>query len=66
MLHPPLAVMHLAGRFSSPVEELAGMFTLFEAAGYASDSPALRETFGVQALTIEEWAGRVSVGGTSG
>ena len=60
VLHPPLATMHLAGRFSAPVEELANMFALFDAAGYASDSPALRETFGVEATTIEEWAGRVS------
>jgi len=42
------------------------MFTLFEAAGYASRSPALRETFGVEALTIEEWAGRVSRTGPLG
>jgi uncharacterized protein YbjT (DUF2867 family) len=66
VLHPPLAVMRLAGRFSPPVEELANMFALFEAAGYASDSPALRETFGVEALTIEEWAGRVSRTGPFG
>ncbi len=66
ILHPPLATMRLAGRFSAPVEELAGMFALFDAAGYASDSPALREIFGVEALTIEEWAGRVSRSRTSG
>ncbi len=48
------------------VEELASMFALFEVAGYASDSPALRETFGVEALTIEEWARRVSRSRTSG
>ena len=66
VLHPPLAVMRLAGRFSPPVEELASMFALFDAAGYASDSPALRETFGVEALTIEEWAGRVSRSRPSG
>ncbi len=60
VLHPPLSMMRLSGRFSPPVEELASMFTLFEAAGYASTNPALRETFGVEALTIEEWAGRVS------
>jgi uncharacterized protein YbjT (DUF2867 family) len=60
VLHPPLAAMRLVGRLSSPVEELASMFALFDAAGYASDSPALRETFGVEAVTIEEWAGRVS------
>jgi uncharacterized protein YbjT (DUF2867 family) len=66
VLHPPLAVMRLAGRFSSPVEELASMFALFDAAGYASDSPALRETFGVEALTIEGWARRVSRSRPSG
>jgi uncharacterized protein YbjT (DUF2867 family) len=66
VLHPPLAVMRLAGRISPAVEELAGMFALFDAAGYASDSPALRETFGVVALTIEEWAGRVSRSRPSG
>ena len=60
VLHPPLAAMRLAGRLSSPIEELASMFALFDAAGYASVSPALRENFGVEAVTIEEWAGRVS------
>jgi uncharacterized protein YbjT (DUF2867 family) len=66
VLHPPLATMHLAGRFSAPVEELAGMFALFDAAGYASDSAALRETFGVEAMTLEEWAGKVSRPGSFG
>jgi uncharacterized protein YbjT (DUF2867 family) len=66
VLHPPLSVMSLAGRFSPPVEELASMFALFEAAGYASDSPALRKKFSVEALTIEEWAGRVSRSGSFG
>jgi hypothetical protein len=58
--------MRLAGRLSSPVEELASMFALFDGAGYATDSPALRETFGVEGLTIEEWAGRVSGSRLSG
>jgi uncharacterized protein YbjT (DUF2867 family) len=66
VLHPPLAVMRLAGRLSSPVEELANMSALFDAAGYASDSRALRETFGVEALTLEEWASQVSRSRTSG
>jgi uncharacterized protein YbjT (DUF2867 family) len=66
VLHPPLATMRLAGRFSAPVDELASMFALFDAAGYASDSPALRETFGVEATTIEEWAGKVSRPGSFG
>ncbi|HEX2729708.1 MAG TPA: NmrA family NAD(P)-binding protein [Rubrobacteraceae bacterium] len=60
VLHPPLAAMHLAGRVAAPVEELANMFTLFDAAGYTSDSPALRDIFGVDAISIEEWAGQVS------
>jgi uncharacterized protein YbjT (DUF2867 family) len=66
VLHPPLSVMRLAGRLSPQVEELASMFALFEAAGYTSDSPALRETFGVEALTIEEWARGVSRPGPFG
>jgi uncharacterized protein YbjT (DUF2867 family) len=66
VLHPPLTTMRLAGRFSAPVKELAGMFALFDAAGYASGSPALRETFGIQATTIEEWAARVSRPGPFG
>jgi uncharacterized protein YbjT (DUF2867 family) len=66
VLHPPLFTMRLAGRFSPQVEELASMFALFEAAGYASHSPALRENFGVEALTLEEWAARVSRARTSG
>lgn len=60
VLHPPLAAMRLAGRVSAPVEELANMFALFDAVGYASDSPALRDTFGVNAISIEEWAEQVS------
>jgi len=58
-LHPPLSAMRLAGRFSPPVEELAKMFAVFKAAGYATDPALLREVFGVEELTIEEWAGRV-------
>lgn len=60
VLHPPLAAMRLAGRVAAPVEELANMFALFDAAGYASDSTALRERFGVDGISIEEWAGQVS------
>ena len=66
VLHPPLSVMRLVGRFVPPVEEVAGIFTLFDAAGYVSDSPALREIFGVEAMTIEEWARRVSRPGSVG
>jgi uncharacterized protein YbjT (DUF2867 family) len=60
VLHPPLSAVRLAGRFAAPVEELANMFALFDAAGYATDPTALRDVFGVRALTIEEWARRVS------
>ena len=60
VLHPPLFAMRLAGRFSPPVRELAGMFALFDAAGYATDPAPLRDVFGVEALAIEEWARRVS------
>lgn len=60
VLHPPLPVMRLAGRFSPAAGEIANMFALFDAAGYASSSPALRETFGVEALSISGWAERVS------
>jgi len=66
VLHPPLAVMHLAGRLLPPVEEIAGIFTLFDAAGYVADPAPLRDLFGVEALTIEEWAGRVSQAGPVG
>ena len=59
VLHSPLPAMRLAGRFSAPVEELAGMFALFDAAGYSTDPTPLRDVFGVEALTLEEWAGRV-------
>lgn len=60
VLHPPLSAVRLAGRFAAPVEELANMFALFDAAGYATDPTLLRDVFGVRALTIEEWARRVS------
>jgi uncharacterized protein YbjT (DUF2867 family) len=59
VLHPPLSAMRLAERFSAPVEELSGMFALFDAAGYSTDPAPLRDVFGVEALTIEEWAARV-------
>jgi uncharacterized protein YbjT (DUF2867 family) len=57
VLHPPLSAMHLAGRFASPVEEVANLFALFDAAGYAADPATLRETFGIQVLSLQEWAG---------
>lgn len=66
VLHPPIAAMRLAGRFSPAVDELANMFAVFDAAGYASGSAALRETFGVEAGTIEGWARGVSRPGRFG
>jgi hypothetical protein len=51
--------VRLAGRFAPAVEELAEMFALFDIAGYATDPAPLRDVFGVEALTIEEWARRV-------
>ncbi len=51
--------MRVGGRFSSAVEELAGMFALFDAVGYAADPAPLGDVFGVEALTIEAWAERV-------
>jgi hypothetical protein len=59
VIHPPLSAARLAGRFAPAVEELAEMFALFDAAGYATDPAPLRDVFGVEALTIEEWARRV-------
>ncbi len=56
MLHVPLISLQLAGRASSYVRELANMMALFDAMGFATDPSVLRETFGVPALTIEEWA----------
>ena len=60
VLHPPLPAMRLVGRLSAPVEELANMFALFDATGYATDPAPLGDVFGVRAHTIEEWAARVS------
>jgi uncharacterized protein YbjT (DUF2867 family) len=55
-LHVPLATLRLAGRFSPYVREMARMMALFDAMGFATDPSVLRDTFGVTALTIEEWA----------
>jgi uncharacterized protein YbjT (DUF2867 family) len=59
VLHPPLPAVRLAGRFSPTVEELAEMFTVFDAVGYETDPAPLRDVFGVEALTIEGWARQV-------
>jgi len=55
VLHVPLTALQLAGRASSYTRELANMMALFDAEGFAADPTVLRETFGVPALTIEEW-----------
>jgi uncharacterized protein YbjT (DUF2867 family) len=60
VLHPPLFSMMLPGRLVPYVGDLARMFAFFDSAGYAADPAPLRDFFGVEALTIEEWAGRVS------
>jgi uncharacterized protein YbjT (DUF2867 family) len=57
VLHVPLAALRLPGRVSSYVRELADMMALFDAAGYAADPSILRDTFGVSAMTLREWAG---------
>jgi uncharacterized protein YbjT (DUF2867 family) len=57
VLHVPLAALHLSGRVSPYVRELAAMMALFDTAGYAADPSSLRDTFGVSALTLQEWAG---------
>ncbi len=55
-LHVPLAAMRAAGRFSPYVREMANMMTFFDAVGFATGPSDLSDTFGVPALTIEEWA----------
>jgi uncharacterized protein YbjT (DUF2867 family) len=55
-LHVPLVTLRAAGRFSPYVREMAHMMALFDEVGFATDTSALRETFDVPALTIEEWA----------
>ena len=56
-LHVPLIALRVAGRFSPYVRELAHMMAFFDATGFATDPSVLRDTFGVPALTVEEWAG---------
>jgi uncharacterized protein YbjT (DUF2867 family) len=57
VLHVPLAALRVPGRVSPYVRELADMMALFDIAGYAADPSILRDTFGVSALTLQEWAG---------
>ena len=56
VLHVPLIAMHISGRASPYLRELANMMAFFDSVGFASDPSVLRDTFGVPALTIEEWA----------
>ena len=55
-LHVPLVTLRAAGRFSPYVRAMAHMMALFDVVGFAADPSALRDTFDVPALTIEEWA----------
>jgi uncharacterized protein YbjT (DUF2867 family) len=55
-LHVPLAPMRAAGHFSPYVREMANMMAFFDAVGFATDPSGLSDTFGVPALTIEEWS----------
>ncbi len=57
VLHVPLAALRLSGLTSSYVRELADMMAHFDTVGYAADPSILRDTFGVSALTLQEWAG---------
>jgi len=56
VLHVPLIAMRLYGRTSPYARELANMMAYFDAVGFAADPSILRDTFGVPALSIEEWA----------
>jgi uncharacterized protein YbjT (DUF2867 family) len=56
VLHVPLIALRLSGLASPYVRELANMMAFFDAVGFAADPSVLRDTFGVPALTIEEWA----------
>ncbi len=55
-LHVPLIALSVPGRFSPHTRELANMMAFFDAVGFATDPSVLRDTFGVPALTVEEWA----------
>lgn len=59
VLHVPLIALRLPGRASPYVRELANMMAFFDAVGFAADPSVLRDTFGVAALSIEEWAHKV-------
>ena len=65
VLHVPLIAMRLSGRASPYLRELANMMAFFDAVGFAVEPSHLRDTFGVHALTIEEWVRGNSVPGVS-
>jgi uncharacterized protein YbjT (DUF2867 family) len=56
VLHVPLITLRLPGHASPYVRELANMMAFFDTVGFAADPSVLRDTFGVAALSIEEWA----------
>ena len=56
VLHVPLISLRIPARASPYLRELANMMAFFDTVGFAADPSVLRDTFGVCALTIEEWA----------
>jgi uncharacterized protein YbjT (DUF2867 family) len=57
VLHVPLIAMRIGGLAAGGyVRELANMMAFFDAVGFAANPSVLRDTFGVHAPTIEEWA----------
>ena len=56
VFHVPLRAMRLYGRTSPYARELANMMAFFDAVGFAADPSVLHDTFGIPALSIEEWA----------
>src|SRR5919199_4474399 len=56
VFHVPLIAMRLYGRTSPYARELANMMAFFDAVGFAADPSLLRDTFGIPALSIENWA----------
>ena len=56
VLHVPLMALRVGGLAVPYVREVANMMAFFDAVGFAADPSVLRDTFGVPALGIEEWA----------
>jgi uncharacterized protein YbjT (DUF2867 family) len=56
VLHVPLMALRVGGLAVPYVREMANMMAFFDAVGFATDPSVLRDTFGVPALGIEEWA----------